>query len=297
MQEFLASFAVKIDEAGVSRLQSVLSENRELAEQLAEAFDGASAAIRSFSEELGMLSGFSGFDVPAEENAGPGRLTVGLDLAQAFSDYEAFTALVKQPVSLKANATGIVSVARSAMSSIRSIFSDPVEVKLKANSEFYDRRDQSSDRNFDGCNMATVFRNLNRRDCPPGSSLVSVALSSDEISATGSPQSFAQIKDLDSCSTIQNAELTPAGGEKTKGSQIEPADWGSQPAVRAGAILSETLRAGEAGAGSVSHYSQNVSAPVNIHVTAAGSDPEQIGRSLYDTAERYLLRTLRSARG
>ena len=31
MQEFLASFAVKIDEAGVSRLQSVLSENRELA--------------------------------------------------------------------------------------------------------------------------------------------------------------------------------------------------------------------------------------------------------------------------
>ena len=69
------------------------------------------------------------------------------------------------------------------------------------NAEFYDRRDQSSCRNFDGCNMATVFRNLNCRDCPPGSSLVSVDLSSDEISATGSPQSFAQIKDLDSCST------------------------------------------------------------------------------------------------
>ena len=135
MQEFLASFAVKIDEAGVSRLQSVLSENRELAEQLAAAFDGASAAIRSFSEELGILPGFSGFDVPVEETAGPGRLPVGLDLSQAFSDYESFTALVKQPVSLKANASGIVSAARSAMGSIRSIFSDPVEVKLKANSE------------------------------------------------------------------------------------------------------------------------------------------------------------------
>ena len=61
MQEFLASFAVKIDEAGVSRLQSVLSENRELAEQLAEAFDGASAAIRSFSEELGILPGLFRF--------------------------------------------------------------------------------------------------------------------------------------------------------------------------------------------------------------------------------------------
>lgn len=233
MQEFLASFAVKIDEAGVSRLQSVLSENRELAEQLAAAFDGASAAIRSFSEELGILPGFSGFDVPVEETAGPGRLPVGLDLAQAFSDYESFTALVKQPVSLKANASGIVSAARSAMGSIRSIFSDPVEVKLKANSEL----------------------------------------------------------------RIQNSALTPAGGERNEGSQLKPAEWGSQPAVRAGAILSETLRAGEAGAGSVSHYSQNVSAPVNIHVTAAGSDPEQIGRSLYDTAERYLLRTLQSAKG
>ena len=233
MQEFLASFAVKIDEAGVSRLQSVLSENRELAEQLAAAFDGASAAIRSFSEELSILPGFSGFDVPVEETAGPGRLPVGLDLSQAFSDYESFTALVKQPVSLKANASGIVSAARSAMGSIRSIFSDPVEVRLSNNAE---------------CIM-------------------------------------------------HNAELMPAGGERTEGSQLEPAEWGSQPAVRAGAILSETLRAGEAGAGSVSHYSQNVSAPMNIHVTAAGSDPEQIGRSLYDTAERYLLRTLRSARG
>ena len=31
-QEFLASFAVDIDEAGVARLQTILSENRELAE-------------------------------------------------------------------------------------------------------------------------------------------------------------------------------------------------------------------------------------------------------------------------
>ena len=236
MQEFLASFAVKIDEAGVSRLQSVLSENRELAEQLAEAFDGASAAIRSFSEELGILPGFSGFEFPAAENAGPGRLPVGLDLAQAFSDYEAFTGLVKQPVSLKANASGIVSAARSAMRSIRSIFSDPVEIKLKANSEL---RIQNSE-------------------------LLSGSLEHTNNSGTGSVKS----------------ELM---------SEIR----GDLNASRMSLVLSEIPKAGEAGAGSVSHYSQNVSAPVNIHVTAAGSDPEQIGRSLYDTAERYLLRTLR----
>lgn len=240
MQEFLASFAVKIDEAGVSRLQSVLSENRELAEQLAAAFDGASAAIRSFSEELGILPGFSGFDVPVEETAGPGRLPVGLDLAQAFSDYESFTALVKQPVSLKANASGIVSAARSAVGSIRSIFSDPVEVRLQANSEL-------------GMQNAE---------------LLSGSLEHTNNSGTGSVKS----------------ELM---------SEIR----GDLNASRMSLVLSEIPKAGEAGAGSISHYSQNVSAPVNIHVTAAGSDPEKIGRSLYDTAERYLLRTLRSAKG
>ena len=38
--------------------------------------------------------------------------------------------------------------------------------------------------------------------------------------------------------------------------------------------------------------SNNVSAPVNIRVEAAGADPEEIGKSIYDTAEQYLLRTL-----
>ena len=35
-----------------------------------------------------------------------------------------------------------------------------------------------------------LFRNLNRRDCPLGRSLVSVDLTSDEISATGGRQRF-----------------------------------------------------------------------------------------------------------
>ena len=43
--------------------------------------------------------------------------------------------------------------------------------------------------------------------------------------------------------------------------------------------------------------SSNVSAPVSIQVTAAGSDPEAVGRSIYDVTEQYLLRTLQSAMG
>ena len=40
---------------------------------------------------------------------------------------------------------------------------------------------------------------------------------------------------------------------------------------------------------------RNVSAPVNIRVEAASADPEAVGRSIYNTAEQHLLRTLQEA--
>ena len=146
------------------------------------------------------------------------------------------------------------------MSSIRSIFSDPVEVRLKANSE---------------------LRIQNSALTPAG----------------GGNRNNSELR-------IQNSELLSGSLEHTNNSgtgsvksELMSEIRGDLNASRMSLVLSEIPKAGEAGAGSVNHYSQNVSAPVNIHVTAAGSDPEQIGRSLYDTAERYLLRTLRSEKG
>ena len=55
------------------------------------------------------------------------------------------------------------------------------------------------------------------------------------------------------------------------------------------------LSAGNAMAGSITQNNSNVSAPVNIHVQASGVSAEAIGESLYDTTERYLLRTLKGA--
>ena len=51
-QEFLASFGVEIDESGVARLQVALEQNRELAEELAAAFDHAREAVQSFFRDL-----------------------------------------------------------------------------------------------------------------------------------------------------------------------------------------------------------------------------------------------------
>ena len=46
MQEFLASFGVEVDEAGVSRLQGILKENKTLAEDLSKAFSAARASLK-----------------------------------------------------------------------------------------------------------------------------------------------------------------------------------------------------------------------------------------------------------
>ena len=45
----------------------------------------------------------------------------------------------------------------------------------------------------------------------------------------------------------------------------------------------------------VTNTSNNLSAPVTINVNARGSDAEQIGETIYNAAERYLIRTLRSS--
>ena len=52
MQEFLASYAVQVDEDGARRLQSILEENREAGSQLAAVFDSARAALEALKKEL-----------------------------------------------------------------------------------------------------------------------------------------------------------------------------------------------------------------------------------------------------
>ena len=41
----------------------------------------------------------------------------------------------------------------------------------------------------------------------------------------------------------------------------------------------------------------NIQAPVNIRVESVATDPEAVGRAIYNTAEHYLLRTLGGVTG
>ena len=71
----------------------------------------------------------------------------------------------------------------------------------------------------------------------------------------------------------------------------------TSPAAReslagAGSISLAGLSAGTPAAAQITQNNSNVSAPVTIQVRSTGADAAQIGQKLYDTTERYLLRTL-----
>ena len=281
-QEFLASFAVDIDEAGVSRLQAILTENRELAESLAAAFNAASAAIRSFAEDLGILPNFSaGYGITTEGMSGFGGLAVGLDLSKAFSDYEAFTALVKQPLSLKVNTSGITSAARSAMSSVRSIFAEPVDIRFRAETGGEESKSTGTT-----LKMSTGGRFSSPTDV--------------QVAEDGDAEYIIPVKKEEKALPLLRqllSELSPAARESITNSGSGIQDMKLMPAEsreRTGTIFSGSLAAGEVGT-TIYQTHQNVSAPVSIQVHASGTDPEQVGQSLYSMTERYLQRTLESA--
>ena len=60
-------------------------------------------------------------------------------------------------------------------------------------------------------------------------------------------------------------------------------------------MISRLSSALQPSGGTVTNTSNNLSAPVTINVNARGSDAEQIGETIYNTAERYLLRTMKGA--
>ena len=272
-QEFLASFAVELDEAGIARLQSVLAENAALADSLAAAFGAASASLHAFAEDLGLLPDFSGRGVVTESLNGLGGLSLGLDLSQAFTDYERFTALVKQPIALKASAAGITSAARTALNSVRSLFAVPVTLHVKAEQE---------GGGTDPGGGPPVKMSAGGRFSRP---------TEVQVAEDGDAEYIIPVKKEERAVPLLRrllSELSPAAREKLTNYEFRMKN------EAAGSILSGSPAAGQA-LSIVTRDARSVSAPVSIQVHASGADAKEIGQSLYSVTERYLLRTLESA--
>ena len=231
---------------------------------MAAAFDAASASIRAFAEELGLLD-LSGSGITEEGLSGLGGLSLGLDLTQAKKDLDAFIAQAKKPISLTGNGAGIVAAGRSAYNQVKSLFSTPISIQANVRTVSGGAGDGSG-----GRQQASVGGRFSKT-------------TDVQVAEDGDPEYIIPVKKEDRAVPLLRqllGELSPAARESLTG------DAGS---------LSGGISAGNAGIGNITQDNRTVSAPVNINVNASSANAAEVGQKLYDTAERYLLRTLQGA--
>ena len=281
-QEFLASFGVDIDESGVSRLQQILTENKTLGDSLAASFNAAAEGVKAFKESVSMElpSLFGGGYGNVTENlfGSAGGLKIGLNMTEPKREIASFTADAKKEIPLSANASGIVSAARTALENVRSLFSETFTINVRASMNTDDgdgKKDSRTDsRNRDDTGSALLRMSTGGRFSRP---------TSVQVAEDGDAEYIIPVKKENRALPLLRqllGELSPAARASLTGGA------GSVGT----AALSATLPSGN-----VTQNNQNVSAPVTINVNASGSNAEQIGQTIYNTAERYLIRTMRNA--
>ncbi len=287
-QEFLASFAVDIDEAGVSRLQTVLQQNRDLADGLAAAFDAARSSIQAFiqyaAEELPALPFFSPGSSAEEISGASGAFSVDLDFGRASRQLETFLATAKKQMRLTADGSAIVSAASAALSQVRSLFSG-ANLTLKVKTETEGKPAVS------GRTAGTTVMMLSS-----GGRFSSPTRA--EIAEDGDPEYVVPVKKENEAVPLLRSllsELSPSARESLNNA-LAPAGARGVIPDEAGGSLPGLLSAAASAVAPVVRQttSNNIQAPVNIRVEASSADPEAVGRSIYDTAERYMLRTLQN---
>ena len=287
-QQFLASFGVDIDESGVSRLQKILAENRTLADSLSASFDAASESVKAFRESISedfptLFSGSRYGNVTENLFGEYAGLRIGLNMTEPKKEIASFTESAKKPIPLTANASSIVSAARTAMESVRSLFSETFTLNVRAETNTDRKSEEPSSRQDSWKREETGSAFLRMSSGGRFSRPTSVQVAED-----GDAEYIIPVKKENKALPLLRqlmSELSPAArASLTSGA-------GTGTAAMAASIPSVSSVA----TGMMTQNNQNVSAPVTINVNASGSDANRIGQSIYDTAERYLLRTLRSS--
>ena len=254
MQEFLASFAVDIDESGVTRLQTILKDNRALAESLSEAFASAKAALESAFSDL------------------PKSLTlpVSLDLSKATQTLRAFQRSNITKISLSGDASAVVAAANSALASIKASYAGTT-LTLSAR-----------------VNTDNAAGSAGTSGSPSGSGLL--RSSSGGRFTRPSVTEVAEDGQTEYVIPVQKESIAVPLIRRLLGELSASAREAVAPALSSlpGMLSSVPSLAASAPAASAS-----VQAPVNITVNPGSAQPEAVGRSVYNLAERYLLRTLK----
>ncbi len=98
---------------------------------------------------------------------------------------------------------------------------------------------------------------------------------------------LSQLQSLYASTTLKIGATVTASGSPS-GSSGGSGSGGSASSLLSGSSLSSSVTGSN---------SRTVQAPVSINVTANSANAEAVGRSVYNVAEQYLLRTLNSAMG
>ena len=299
-QEFLASFGVDIDESGVSRLQKILTENKTLGDSLAASFNAAAEGVKAFKESVStdLSSLFGGGYGNVTENlfGSAGGLKIGLNMTEPKKEIAGFTAEAKKEIPLAANASGIVSAARTALENVRSLFSETFTINVRAeNSRDSGRNGKESHAHRGRDTGSRTARDMDNHLVP----------SRDGTAATVPLFRMSSGGRFSKPTSVQVAEdgeaeyIIPVKKENRALPLLRQLLGELSPAARA-SLVGGAGNVGTAAlpaampSGNVTQNNQNVSAPVTINVNATGSNAEAIGESIYNTAERYLLRTLKA---
>ena len=270
-QEFLASFGVEIDETGLLRLQEALTKNRALVNDLAAAFNRAQEAMTSFfasMTEITMPTLDFGSGGIAGEAASGLSIPFSLDMTKANRELNAFFKEAGKKLKLTADASGIVSAGQGALNRLRSLYSSTT-LSVRANV-------QTSSTSGGGINLNTMLKAATGGRFTRPQQV--------EIAEDGDPEYVIPVRKEGIAVPLLRqliGELSASARESLQGSSL-------------GGLSGLLSSASGANAPTVNQTNHNsVQAPVSINVTASGSDPEAVGRSVYNVAEQYLLRTIR----
>ena len=293
-QEFLASFGVEIDESGLDKLQKALVQNRTLAEELASAFDTARDAVSEFFRQLsastlpnGELSPYQRLMELSEKGI---SFSMDLDVSDAEEKLDHFFLHAQQMFDtsvfpLNADASAVLTAGRDALAQLQALYAS-TRLTVNASVNVKGGSGLAGSRGGGGAGSASLMKSAS------GGRFSAPAVT--EIAEDGDPEYVIPVKK----ESIAVPLLRQLIGELSDSAR-ETLRMGFEKKEQGSALsaLPDLLASAPAAAAPVitqnSHSS--VEAPVSIQVTAAGSDPEAVGRSIYDVAEQYLLRTLNTA--
>ena len=309
MQEFIATFAVDIDESGVNRLQGILKENTGLAETLASAFRAAQSAMQSFVSEAGNVQlPFSQlFNSEATASAVQGALTgaisgvsgdavlsVTADLTKAQAALNSLKRSDATRLTLTADASGVTAAANNALSAIKSSYANTTltlkaEVK-KEGGAATGSSDSSGSSSGSSGGSSGGGSSVSASGSFGGSSSSSARSSTGgrftrptltEVAEDSDPEYIIPIRKESTAVPLIRRML----GELSASARASLSDASALSSLPAqlSAIPSP---------GAAAQSVNTVQAPVNITVNPSSAQPEAVGRSVYHLAERYLAKTL-----